>query len=84
MMDIAILRGYSIQDIAGSTVIFDNVGQRWHDFGRQVDQETAQDVIAAFKAGHAAGRTEMDEAAAMAFETLKNIASRAHAAIAKS
>lgn len=83
-MDIAILRGHSIQDIAGRTVIFDNAGKRWHDFGRLVDQGTARDVIAAFKAGHGAGRTELDAAATMALETLKDIASRAQATIAKS
>jgi hypothetical protein len=82
-MTYRIMRGYSVQQINMRTVIVDHLGKHWHEFDGIVPIETAHACITAYKAGVKAGRAQADADAGGLRETLKDLASRAHAALAK-
>ena len=82
-MTCRIMRGYSIQQVKSKTVIFDHLGYRWHTFDGIVPMEAAKVAIEAFKAGVEAGRVQADADAGHVLATLKDVASRAGAAVSR-
>ena len=78
-----IMRGYSIQQVDSKTVIFDHLGFRWHAFDGIVPIEAAKATIEAFKAGVKEGCMQADVDSGHVLETLKDVASRAAAAVSR-